>query len=513
MDQLYQNTLLDKINMLQGLTNAKETILQYARYIKLVKQDKIKNIGNSNIIINCPYDYSDRKSLINLLLEILDCKDAHLLTKRDLINDTYFNKIDADVVILDLIELQSTFRFNIADLKHRATNCNGKIFIVITCDLDKNNLAYVADEFSWWLDVETSSIADKEKYILNKLRDNDIKVASSCKKYISDLADDDLVVIGSNLLDLIIDCKSNGITTIDNAFLDKHIKSVDAVKQDADVKSSSKSALSQLDSLIGLDNVKNQIHQIVNYVKITKSRGKLPMLHMMFEGPSGSGKNEIARLVGQIFKEENILSGGQFIEVSRADLVAGYVGQTALKTQDVIGRAKGGVLFIDEAYSLDSRDSGKDYGSECISTLIKAMEDYRDNLCVILAGYTQDMEQLLKSNRGFSSRIQFRLKFNDYTADELYKIFKKMLQDDGYKLSSNVESVLVEHFNKIRLNENFGNGRYARSLFEKVKFEQADRLSTDATADINDITEQDVVNVIHRLEINLPKSKKIGFAV
>lgn len=226
------------------------------------------------------------------------------------------------------------------------------------------------------------------------------------------------------------------------------------------------------------------------------------------------GKNEVAKFVGQIFKEENILPQGQFVEVSRADLVAPYIGQTAIKTQEVINRAKGGVLFIDEAYSLDPKESDKDFGAECISTLIKAMEDYRNDLCVILAGYAEDMEHLLNANRGFKSRIQFRLKFNDYTADELYQILKKMVKDDGYKLSSNIKSVLLEHFEKVRKQDNFGNGRYVRSLFEKLKFEQADRCATDTTADVNTITKADVINVIEHLELNIPKEKnKIGFAV
>ena len=165
-------------------------------------------------------------------------------------------------------------------------------------------------------------------------------------------------------------------------------------------------------------------------------------------------------------------------------------------------------------YALNPKNNGKDYGSECISTLIKAMEDYRDNLCVILAGYTEDMKQLLKTNRGFPSRIQFELQFPDYTSNELYQIFKKMVKAEGYKLLSNIRPILIEHFEKARQQENFGNGRYARSLFEKVKFEQADRIVLDTTADINNIKLCDVKNVLTRLEKQKPQEKiKIGFSV
>ena len=517
MEQLLEDEILEKLNKLQGLSNAKKTILQYAKYIKLYKTGAIKDIGNANIIINCQENYIDRKALINLLLEILDTNDGYYLTKRELINDVWFNRITNDVVILDAIELQSTLQFNIADLKHRVSKCKDKIFIVISCDYERNGLAYIADNFSWYIETTESSVEDKQAYIINKLYENNIKVAKNCK-FVSDLASEEIPVIDTTLINIIIECKSRNTNIINDAFLRKYNQNINIIYMQNEIKKVTlrdKSALQQLDDLIGLDSVKRQIHQIINYLKFNKSNRKMPMLHMVFEGPSGSGKNEVARLVGQIFKEEGILSSGQFVEVSRVDLVAPYIGQTAFKTQQVVDNALGGILFIDEAYSLEPKSS-KDFGAECISTLIKSMEDNRDNLCVILAGYTEEMEQLLQSNRGFSSRIQFKVQFPDYTTDELYQIFKKMVKDDGYKLSRNIKPVLVDHFEKVRKQNNFGNGRYVRSLFEKLKFEQADRITlvSDNTIDKNTITKADVINVIEYLKADIPTEKvKIGFQI
>ena len=166
-------------------------------------------------------------------------------------------------------------------------------------------------------------------------------------------------------------------------------------------------------------------------------------------------------------------------------MIGGYVGQTAMKTQKVIQQALGGVLFIDEAYSLLSDDN---YSRECISTLIKEIEDNRDNLCVILAGYSQEMEELLKSNSGFESRIAFKIDFSDYTEAELYQIFTNMLKQEGFKLSRNCKQIVLDYFNnEINNNKyNFSNGRLVRNLTEKIKMEQANRIIKEKSNNIED---------------------------
>ena len=165
-------------------------------------------------------------------------------------------------------------------------------------------------------------------------------------------------------------------------------------------------------------------------------------------------------------------------------------------------------------YSLDPKDSGKDYGAEAIAELIKSMEDDRNNLCVILAGYEQPMEELLKTNSGFSSRIQFKLYFDNYSAEELYLIFKKFCKDMKYKLSSNIKHILVEHFEEVSKQETFGNGRYCRSLLEKVLMIQAQRVATDTTADINLIKKCDILDTLTQIQQKPKKVKyKIGFTI
>ena len=182
-----------------------------------------------------------------------------------------------------------------------------------------------------------------------------------------------------------------------------------------------------------------------------------------------SGKTSVARVIGKLFDEENILPGnGEFVEIHGRDLVAKYVGWTAQKVHDTVEKAIGGVLFIDEAYSLVSSTRGG-FEDEAIATLIKEMEDHRDEICIILAGYTNEMKELIKLNPGFESRIQFTIDFPDYSANELMQIFMGLCKKEKYKLSSNCEEVLIKNFEKARMQEDFGNGRYVRNVFEKNK--------------------------------------------
>lgn len=192
-------------------------------------------------------------------------------------------------------------------------------------------------------------------------------------------------------------------------------------------------------------------------------------------------------------------------------MVGGYVGQTAIKTAKIIEQARGGVLFIDEAYSLFSTDN---YSKECISTLIKEMEDHRDNLCVILAGYSQEMEELLKSNSGFESRIAFKIDFSDYTEAELYQIFKNMLKAEGFKLSRNCKQTVLDFFNnEIKCNkDNFSNARLVRNLTEKIKMEQANRIIKQKSKDLDLIIADDITAVVEKIKTK-PSNNRIGFTV
>ena len=242
--------------------------------------------------------------------------------------------------------------------------------------------------------------------------------------------------------------------------------------------------LSQLESLVGLETVKKDVKSMMNLIKVRKLREEngLPVapmsLHMVFMGNPGTGKTTVARLLGGLYAAIGALSGGQLVEVDRSGLVAGYVGQTAIKTQEVIQTALGGVLFIDEAYSL-SAGGENDFGREAIETLLKAMEDHREDLVVIVAGYTEPMEGFLSSNPGLESRFNKYIHFPDYTGPELNAIFHSQCERNGYRLDGEAEAFSEEFFQTLYdgRDENFGNGRDVRNRFEDMVVRQANRVA------------------------------------
>ena len=265
--------------------------------------------------------------------------------------------------------------------------------------------------------------------------------------------------------------------------------------------------LAELDGYIGLGVVKEEVHNLINMVQVYKLREQhgLPTtdmsLHMVFTGNPGTGKTMMARLMARIYRSLGILSKGQLVEVDRSGLVAGYVGQTALKTQKVIEKAMGGVLFVDEAYALNGR-SENDFGQEAIDTLLKAMEDHRDDLVVIVAGYTDLMERFIHSNPGLESRFNRFLLFEDYSLDELVAIFK-MRCGKGYVLSPEAEPLVRDYIAEESADDGFGNARGVRNLFEHILVAQNNRLAkldTVTRDDLMTITADDVLRARGKLD-------------
>lgn len=265
--------------------------------------------------------------------------------------------------------------------------------------------------------------------------------------------------------------------------------------------------LDELNGLVGLENVKSEIQSLINLIKVKKMRESYDMpsmnvsYHMVFTGNPGTGKTTVARLVAKIYKELGILSKGQLVEVDRAGLVAGYVGQTAIKVQEVAEKAMGGILFIDEAYALSNKKDANDFGGEAIDTLVKIMEDHRDDLVVIVAGYKNEMEEFLKANTGLISRFNKFIDFKDYTTDELMMILDRLLHKSGLCMSTEAAEQVRVEIEKLSEEQKFlfGNGRGIRNTFESILGNQANRivnLELPTQEQLMQIELQDVLDII-----------------
>lgn len=289
------------------------------------------------------------------------------------------------------------------------------------------------------------------------------------------------------------EASANGVRP---ATKDKVSDSEEADTKNEEPKEPEEDPMETLDKLIGLDTIKSDVKELTNFVKIQKTRKdaglkSVPVsLHLVFTGNPGTGKTTVARIISKLYKNIGVLSKGQLVETDRSGLVAGYVGQTAIKTQELIKKAMGGVLFIDEAYALSQKDDA--FGQEAIDTILKAMEDHRDDLVVIVAGYTEPMEKFINSNPGLKSRFNKYIEFPDYTIDELMEIFDMNCKKYDYVIEDDTKQHVKELISQRKLasNGNFANAREIRNLFEEIITNQASRI-----AGIEDLKPEDMMKI------------------
>ncbi|GAA3829351.1 right-handed parallel beta-helix repeat-containing protein [Streptomyces chiangmaiensis] len=269
---------------------------------------------------------------------------------------------------------------------------------------------------------------------------------------------------------------------------------VTAVPEPEKPARTSSAVLGELDALVGLESVKREVRALTDMIEVGRRRQQAGLKaasvrrHLVFTGAPGTGKTTVARLYGEILASLGVLETGHLVEVSRVDLVGEHIGSTAIRTQDAFERARGGVLFIDEAYALSPEDSGRDFGREAIDTLVKLMEDHRDAVVVIVAGYTAEMERFLSVNPGVASRFSRTITFGDYGPDELLRIVEQQAEEHEYRLGHGTTEALLKYFTAIPKGPSFGNGRTARQTFEAMVERHAGRVAQLAEPSTDQLT-------------------------
>ena len=363
-------------------------------------------------------------------------------------------------------------------------------------DKYKNKLLNMASKFDAVTDANGEVIQIVNLIVESDDENATIKLLKNISHNITDKKENKIVVqLGNVLKDSLIEY-----------FGYKRIIEICKPEQSEDDNRTLDELLQDLNDLVGLFKVKQQVKDLIAYQKVQKMRKLSGLsvfkktLHLAFLGNPGTGKTTVARIVGHVYKQLGLLSKGHFIEVSRTDLIAGYQGQTALKVKKVIDEAKGGVLFIDEAYSITENDHSDSYGRECLTELTKALEDYRDDLVVIVAGYTEPMNHFFASNPGLKSRFNTFIEFPDYSAEELLSMFIKLCDENDYILAEDVQDYVYNILLKQveGKEENFSNGRLVRNIYDDITMNHARR-----TIKIDKPSRDDLARIICNDCINL----------
>ena len=490
-DELMKNSF-EKIDKLFIDEDSKNLLKQIIEYIRKYHEKIETNYVSFNFTIN-----TENTDIINTISSVIrDVNNTFNYVSNSKFNEVSLYKLD------NIDDLTNIYKDNgivlIKDLKALDMNddnfkkkfiheldINGTDKITILC----SNKEYL--DFLFQYDEEL-----RDKYFEINIYKPDInEVYNELLSKISGDLDDKMKI---DLLDYISATYEKSDLEyskyIDNLYKEvvfkKKIPEVEATKSMDEI-------FKDLNELVGLEKVKKSLYDLVDLISLKNKDDRIKVndvnLHMVFLGNPGTGKTTVARILSGILYNLGYIKQNKLIEVSSKDLVAEYVGQTAPKTMAVIERAMGGILFIDEAYSLAVKPGGSTYNEEAIATLIKAMEDYRDNLVVIFAGYTKEMNDFLNSNSGIVSRIGYTLEFDDYTDDELIEILEGMAKKNGFKIDEKAINKVRELIGEYRTSKNFGNARFIRNLYEKSIIKHATNTKDKKKKDIlRTITEEDI---------------------
>ncbi len=450
----------------------------YKKYLKYRREGLIKT-GNKNWLI---VDTSKSAS-IRLIKEITLLNQFNHYTS-NLISDT------------DYISQKYGFDENkfLSSIKTFPSYSN--ILVISSSSLSSSALAKYGDLCTFYINYNEININKKQVNVKKYIEDNHFHVEDENLLY-------RLEQVPQKELD----------RTLTKAFIKALNDNTNVLKNEyiQDTTSDLETHISELNNLVGLKKAKKTLFEIINYLQIAKKRDDIPVLNMCFLGNAGTGKTTVAKLVGKILSAIHVFNtSAPFISTSREELVGRYIGQTEEKVLETVNNSLGGILFIDEAYSLISDDS-RDYGAKVIDVLVNQMDIHKHDLCVIFAGYKEEMLEFLQMNPGLDSRVPFKINFKDYSNDELFEIFNKMIKDSNFYLEDGLEELLLKHFEEVKKSKNFGNARYVRNFVERLKIKQANRLINDTSNDLYKFTKEDIENTIKSMKKIKSGYRQIGF--
>ncbi|MDR3259764.1 MAG: AAA family ATPase [Fusobacteriaceae bacterium] len=507
-----EKTIIDQIGQLQGFEDFKMAIKKLKTYCDIIQTKNIKGKYNIAFVNNSGMD---SEMFINHIYDLYAAKgilNDFLLVKGNLGDAVDFERNSSFLFHIDESIISGNWKSNFLSVPRESKSFT---------KLSERNTIYIMDmnkeQYENLSLLENFQMMFPHVITIDKLTPEEklIHLQLEAQKYHFKL--DNASFLESNILSSSFDFLYGQLISTANHLIANNESRDTLTAADFIIKSVSPEEgdpYEDLNNMIGLEEVKKKINEIVHFLK---NRGKdaVPCLHMVFCGNPGTGKTTVARIIGKIFGKEGVIPKKDlFVETAREGLVGLYVGHTAHKTVEKIRTALGGVLFIDEAYSLGIYGSGHDYGQEALSTLVKQMEDHRKDFVCIMAGYTDEMNKMLDINPGLRDRVQFYIDFPDYDADELFRIFMGICKHEKYQLTAKAEVELKSYLEKIIQNKDihFSNARLVRKIYERVAMKQAMRTTGDLISeeDIHEcFMEHDIKNFLYGKKVK----NRIGFAV